>query len=144
MQARECASKRPADVRSTYHPWCIACGGQKGGGLGLEFREDPDGSVVATFGCDANYQGYPDRLHGGVIAMLFDAAMTNCLFRQGLAGVTARLNVSFREPVRLREPAEVRARVVTQNKMLYVLKAELRQGSAVKAWAEGKFVPKPE
>jgi acyl-coenzyme A thioesterase PaaI-like protein len=111
--------------------------------LGLQFRPEPDGSVVASFSCEADYQGYPDRLHGGVIAMLFDAAMTNCLFHRGLAGVTARLVVSFREPVRVNEPAEVRAHIASERRELCLLRAALHQSGTVKAFAEGKFMVLP-
>jgi hypothetical protein len=69
--------------------------------------------------------------------------MTNCLFHQGLAGVTARLVVSFRGPVRVNEPAEVRAHIASERRELCLLKAELRQSGTVKASAEGKFMAWP-
>jgi acyl-coenzyme A thioesterase PaaI-like protein len=50
----------------------MACGS---GGLGLHFDAQPDGSVEGVFDCASAYQGYQDRLHGGVVATLADAAM---------------------------------------------------------------------
>jgi len=45
--------------------------------------------------------------------MLLDAAMTHCLFARGVQGVTAKLDVKFRHPVRVGVQANVRARVVS-------------------------------
>ena len=81
------------------HPACFACSVQGGGGLGLQFKEEPDGSVVGSFACDGKYQGYPDRLHGGVVAMLADAAMTHCLFVHHIKAVTGTLKLRFPRPV---------------------------------------------
>ncbi len=121
------------------HPACLVCGERNQSGLGLRFEQQPDGSVLGRFACDANYQGYPDRLHGGVVSMLLDAAMTNCLFAKGIQAVTARMNVRFRHPVRLSTEAVIQARLVDQAPPLYVLKAELLQAGQACALADAKF-----
>ncbi|MCK4659085.1 MAG: PaaI family thioesterase [Phycisphaerae bacterium] len=107
--------------------------------MGLQFEQQPDGSVVACFACNANYQSYPDRLHGGVVSMLLDAAMTNCMFAHHIQAVTARLNIRFRHPVKLGVEATIRARLVDQSPPLYVLRAELLQDGRPCALADGKF-----
>lgn len=144
MQSNEVAGKGRAGLRTACHPRCIACSGRNHAGLGLEFRQQPDGSVTASFSCDPTYQGYTDCLHGGIVAMLFDAAMTNCLFCHGLVGMTARLTVAFRNPVCLNEAATIRAYIAQHNRALYLLKAELWQQGAVKARAEGKFMQRTD
>ena len=121
------------------HAGCIACRSRETGGLGLRFAPGPDGSVEAVFTCDAHYQGYPDRLHGGVIAMLLDAAMTHWLFMHGVRGVTAKLNVRYHQPVRIETPAWVRARLVGERPPLHILQAEIVQADDVRASAEGTF-----
>ncbi|MGD8451140.1 MAG: PaaI family thioesterase [Phycisphaerae bacterium] len=128
-------------LRRTCHPACFACRRREEGGLGLNFVEQDDGSVVGHFDCEERYQSYPDRVHGGVVAMLLDAAMTHCLFHHGVAGVTGRLNVAFREPLRIGPQAEIRAVVQESNPRLYRLRAEVHQESRLVAYAEGKFVP---
>jgi len=121
------------------HPACVACRPRDRGGLGLRFREEPDGGIVGAFGCDAAYQSYPDRLHGGVVAMLLDAAMTHCLFARGVRGVTAKLDIKFRHPVEVGVQADVRARVVSESPPLYVLQGEIVQRDRVLAVAEALF-----
>ena len=81
------------------HPGCIACRDQAQGGLGLRFQREGTDGVVGVFPCDPQYQGYPDRLHGGIIALALDAAMTHCLFLRRAQAVTAKLEIRYRKPV---------------------------------------------
>jgi len=46
-------------------------------------------------------QGYKDVPHGGIIAAIFDDAMSNYLFAKGLTAVTAELNIRFKQPLKL-------------------------------------------
>jgi uncharacterized protein (TIGR00369 family) len=132
-----------AGVGAACHPACIACRDRSRGGLGLRFEPQPDDSVLTVFACDAQYQGYPDRLHGGIIATLLDAAMTHCLFAHGVRGMTARLNIRYRHPVAVGQEALVQAWLVRQSSPLYVLTAEVRQAGRLCAVAEAKFFGQP-
>jgi acyl-coenzyme A thioesterase PaaI-like protein len=85
------------------------------------------------------FQGYPDRLHGGVIAMLLDAGMTHCLFARNVAGLTAKLNIRYNQGVMLGISAMVRARVVDSEEPLYYLEAEVLQNGHVCAAAKATF-----
>jgi len=126
------------------HPVCIACRDRADGGLGLKFETRADGSVCAVFACDTRFQGYPDRLHGGVVAMLLDAAMTHCLFARAVHGVAARLAIRYHHPVDLGIPASVVARPLRTVRHLYVLEAELHQEGLVRATAEASFFRYPD
>jgi acyl-coenzyme A thioesterase PaaI-like protein len=122
------------------HPACFACGARDGGGLGLRFRAETDGTVVGSFACEGKYQGYPDRLHGGVVAMLADAAMTHCLFLRRISAVTGKLNLRFSHPVELGVDAEVRATLVRSSPPAFELKAEISQAGIMRAVAEALFI----
>ncbi len=121
------------------HPCCLVCGSDRPDGLGLRFERQPDGSVVAQFDCNAVFQGYPDRLHGGAVAMLLDAAMTHCLFSRNIAGLTAKLSIRYHRGVMLGISAVVRARIVDAESPLYYLESEVLQGDDVCAAAKGTF-----
>lgn len=121
------------------HPSCLVCGNGRADGLSLRFKRQADGSVSADFDCGAAFQGYPDRLHGGVIAVLLDAAMTHCLFARNVAGLTAKLAIRYNRAVVLGMPAVVRARVVDAKSPLYYLDSEVIQGGAICAAAKGTF-----
>ena len=135
------ATSKPAiGLPGRCHPACFACGVRNGDGLGLRFTEEPDGTVVGSFACEGKYQGYPDRLHGGVIAMLADAAMTHCLFVHRIKAVTGKLKLRFPRPVEVGVAATVRAAVVRSSPPAFVLKAEISQGGTIRATAEALFV----
>jgi acyl-coenzyme A thioesterase PaaI-like protein len=114
-----------------------------GEGLGLQFTEQADGSVVGVFACEGKYQGYPDRLHGGIVAMLADAAMTHCLFVRRISAVTGKLRLRFPHPVEVGVQATVRATLVSSSPPAYALKAEVWQAGTLRATAEGLFVEQP-
>jgi len=134
------ASRVLAERSDRCHEACFVCGAGNHRGLGLRFTEEPDGSVTGSFACDAWYQGYPDRLHGGVIAMLADAAMTHCLFAHDIAAVTGSLKLRMTRPAEVGIPAQLRAWLVRSAPPGYVLRAELSQAGIVRATAEGLFV----
>ncbi len=121
------------------HPSCLVCGSERADGLALRFERQADGSVAAEFDCAAMFQGYPDRLHGGVVAMLLDAAMTHCLFARNVAGLTAKLSIRYHRAVVLGVPAVVHARVVDVGSPLYYLESEVVQDGAICAAAKGTF-----
>lgn len=133
------AATDPEVVRRICQPDCIVARPRSEGGYGMRFTLRDDGSVEGAFPCEACFQGYPDRLHGGVAATLLDAVMSNCLFARRVRGMTARLNIRYREAVELDQPAVVRGWIVRAAPPLYELKAELRQGDKVRALAEAKF-----
>lgn len=129
-------------LRRQTHPGCVVCCGDNGQGLGLEFRIANDGAVEASFSCDKAFQGYPDVLHGGVISMMLDGAMTNCLFAHDIVAVTVDLAVRFRHPATTMNTALVRAWIASSEEPLYEVRAELRQDDEVKATAKGRFLNK--
>lgn len=126
-------------MQQRHHPGCVVCGG-RAAGLELDFCLAESGTVEATFDCTSALQGYPDRLHGGVICTLIDGAMTNCLFAHGLAGVTAELKVRFRQAAVLGKSLNVRAQISERMAPLYRLSAEVVQEASVVATAEGTFI----
>lgn len=129
-----------AGARTAWHRACIACGSRNPRGLRLAFVPDETGAVTGVFAGDRDCEGYDCRMHGGVIATLLDAAMTNCLFAHGVAGVTAELTTRCRQPVEASSPVHVRARRDRSSHGLYFLRAELVQGGTVKATAAATFM----
>lgn len=123
----------------TCHPDCFACRPRHRGGLGLQFSLVDESSVAAEFDCDSRFQSYPDRLHGGVVSLLLDAAMTHCLFAHGVRGYTARLQIRFHKPVELARPARIVASVIGVRAPLFRMRAEIWQSGLRRASAEASF-----
>jgi acyl-coenzyme A thioesterase PaaI-like protein len=122
------------------HPACIACRPTVAGGLGLDFVTLDDGSVEAVFDGGDACQGYTGFLHGPVIAMLLDAAMTNCLFALGRCGVTGELTIRFRHPVAGGEASRLKAWIERATPPLLRLRSELWQVGQLRAAGIGKFM----
>lgn len=127
-------------TRASEHSRCILCGADNPNGIGLRFSVEPDGSVVAIFAPESHFQGYPQALHGGVIAALLDSAMTNCLFSLGVVAMTAELSVRFVTPVELHLPVELRATATRSRGPVFFLQSDLVQERRLRAHASGKFV----
>lgn len=111
--------------------------------MGLRFYRQQDGSVAATVHCDEGWQGFPDLVHGGIIAVLLDEAMVHCLLARGARGVTARFEIKFRHPVRAGAEATVRARVVNESPSFYEILAEVWQDGGTRAVATGVLTREP-
>lgn len=130
------------ETRAEAHDRCIVCGHANGRAPRLRFAVADDGSVQATLRPGPAYEGYAGILHGGIIATLLDAAMTNCLFAQGRCGLTAELCVRFRHPVVTGTRLQLRACVERSSPPLFVLRGEIWQANQLRVTAVGKFLDK--
>lgn len=126
--------------RTLNHSNCVVCGRKNPSGLKMRFTLSADASVRSAFYCSKALEGYPGRLHGGVIASVLDGAMTHYLFRRHHTGVTVELNIRYKHPVETDKMATVRSWVDRSSSLLHILKAEIVQGNEVKAAAVGKFM----
>jgi acyl-coenzyme A thioesterase PaaI-like protein len=133
-------SQHDATIAHPAHACCVLCGRQNPWGFNLVFRRGSDGSVEGTLRGNGHCQGYPDMMHGGIISLLLDGAMTNCLFLHGRTGVTARMEMKFHHPVRSGDEVTVSASIERSSHPVYWLKAQLLQDGQVKATASGVFM----
>jgi acyl-coenzyme A thioesterase PaaI-like protein len=135
---------RLSRFHAACHPGCVACRTIEEGGLGLHFQEQDGTTVIARFDGDPSYQGHPDRLHGGIIAVLMDAAVTHCLFAREIRAYTARLELRYRHPLELGIQAEVRASLVRSRPPWHCLRAEVAQRGRTCASAVATFLGERE
>jgi uncharacterized protein (TIGR00369 family) len=96
------------EVRFDGH--CFGCGPLNAEGLRLKFVPGPEGSV-AEFVVPDRYQSWSGMAHGGVVALMLDEAVGWAAWHAGHPGVTGRLQVSYRRPLKLGEPVRVVGRV---------------------------------
>ena len=70
---------------------CYACGPRNSEGLRLEFYMSGDNKekVEAIFTPRDNLQGWPEALHGGIVATLLDEAAAYVAYVQNVHAVTA-------------------------------------------------------
>lgn len=122
-------------IYSTDHPiralndhTCFGCGKLNPVGLHLAFFRLADGDGVwAPWTPDPAYEGYGGMIHGGIICTLMDEILAWSLYAQETWAVTARLNTTFRAPVRVGEPVRLVGRVVRDRGRVIELHGELRR-----------------
>lgn len=130
--------------REALHHGCIACGREYVGGIGLRCELQRDGSVAGVFEPQGWMTGYDGRLHGGIVAMLLDSAMTQCLFAHDHAAVTAVLHIRYRKPAPLTGRYRVEARLDEARHGHFRLSARLWRAAERIAEADAQFVLDPD
>jgi uncharacterized protein (TIGR00369 family) len=96
---------------------CFVCGESNPGGVHVRFYEQEDGSLLARFTGSDQHQGYPGRMHGGVITAIMDETMGRAIMvthGEAIWGVTGELTVRFRRPVPLGVELTAVGRIVSE------------------------------
>ena len=73
--------------------------------------ENTGSESVCDFEVPARYQSWQGMIHGGVVALMLDEAVGWAGWHAGRPGLTGRLEVRFRRPLRLGERVRVVGRV---------------------------------
>ena len=93
---------RLLDLGVDFEHWCFACGRRNPSGLQLDFDVSTNSATARYTGLRL-HQGYDGTLHGGVVTALLDETMGWAIFHQGIWGVTAKIEVTFKRPVPIGE-----------------------------------------
>ncbi|WP_083608267.1 PaaI family thioesterase [Teredinibacter haidensis] len=136
------ASQQTFGGHHNGHSHCIACGASNALSLGLTFRNIGNGRVEGDIKPHRALQGYRGILHGGIISMMLDAAMTHCLFHHNITAVTADLHIRFLVSVPCDQNIRLCAWITSSKSPLYRLKSELHVSGQLMAYAEAKFLRK--
>jgi uncharacterized protein (TIGR00369 family) len=97
-------------VHVVYDGRCFGCGQRNPDGLKMRFQPMGGESVCELEVAD-KFQSWEGIVHGGVVALMLDEAMGWAGWHAGHPGVTGRLQVRYREPLRVGERVRVAARV---------------------------------
>jgi uncharacterized protein (TIGR00369 family) len=76
----------------------------------MVFRVE-DGVSVTEFEVPNRYQSWKGVVHGGMVALMLDEAVGWAAWHQGRPGVTGKLEVRYRLPLRVGERVRVTGRV---------------------------------
>lgn len=122
---------------------CFVCGERNVSGLKLRF--ETDGKIVRVkFIPGADYIGFKQTVHGGIIATVLDETMVwACAVQTRRFAYCAELNVRYLNPLRPGEETLVTAELVENRRnKLFEAKGELRDSSGqVVASSTGKYLP---
>ena len=125
---------------------CMVCGVENACGLHARFLELDSGELMGVFDPREEHQGYPGRMHGGILTAIVDEAIGRAIAvgDPGAWGVTVELSMRFRRPVPLDRPIRVLARITEDNGRIFqgVGEIVLDDGTvAVTGW--GKYMRLP-
>jgi acyl-coenzyme A thioesterase PaaI-like protein len=105
---------------------CYVCGQANTDGLRIPFHQDGPHGAKAQYVTRIEHDGWPGVLHGGITFALMDEALAWALFFQGIRGVTARAETSFKRPIRTGTPLAIRGWTVSRRRQLIMARAEIR------------------
>ena len=119
---------------------CFACGNANEHGLHMEFFREGE-KTICEYDPKPFTQGYPGRVHGGVVSSLLDESMGWAVYHAKEWGATARLNVRYRRPVPLAERLRISAWITRNRGRLMELRAEIHSPNGeLLAEADGTFM----
>jgi len=113
-------------VEVTYDGRCFGCGAENPDGLRMVF-EPRDGEAVAEYQVPDRYQSWAGMVHGGLVALMLDEAVGWAAWHAGHPGVTGRLEVRYRQPLRLGDRVRVTGRVDKMRRTLVYASARIER-----------------
>jgi acyl-coenzyme A thioesterase PaaI-like protein len=125
--------------KTPFHPQCAVCSVRNLFGWDLDFRAEGEGVCAEVF-LSSHCRGYADRVHGGILATLLDAAMTHCLYHEKVEAVTGDLKIRYHHPVPVDSELHLRARVKDSAPPLYYVESEILARDRVLVSAQARFV----
>jgi acyl-coenzyme A thioesterase PaaI-like protein len=96
--------------RVIYDGSCFGCGQRNEDGLRMRFEPGADESWC-EYEVPERFQSWQGVVHGGVVALMLDEAVGWAGWHAGHPGVTGRLEVRYRRPLRVGERVRVAARL---------------------------------
>jgi len=133
---------RTIDERANY---CFGCGPANPQGLHLIFTTDTSNpeaiTATAHLQLDRMHEGPPGHIHGGIIATIFDEAMSKLNRPLNVLAMTRHMEIDYLRPAPLYQPLVLISRHLGREGRKLFHQAELQHpGGMVLARAKGLFI----
>ena len=111
-----------------YDGRCFGCGPENAEGLQMAFSP-AGGESVCEYEVPARYQSWQGVVHGGMVALMLDEAVGWAAWHAERPGVTGRMEVRYRQPLRIGERVRVVGRVDRVRRSLVYASARIERGA---------------
>ena len=125
---------------------CMVCGVENKAGLHGRFFVLENGDLAGVFKPGQEHQGYPGRLHGGMVGAILDETIGRAvnLAHGDTWGVTVKFTVRLRKPVPLRGEVKAVGRITRDTSRVFEGTGEIiLDDGTVAAEAEGTYMKFP-
>lgn len=125
---------------------CFVCGLKNAFGLHAFFYELENDEILCIFTGKEEHQGYPGRMHGGVISAILDETIGRAITirEKDTWGVTVELSIRFRKPLPLGEELRAVGRIVKDTSRMFEGTGEiLLKDGTVAVEGCGKYIKLP-
>ncbi len=125
---------------------CIVCGKVNPLSLRADFYILEDEILLCVTRGRDEHQSYPDRMHGGMISAILDETIGRAvqIAHPEVWGVTGKLEVTFRKPVRLNAVIRCYAKIVKFGSLAFVGKGYIEdEAGTLLATGEATYVRTP-
>ncbi len=125
---------------------CAVCGQENDSSLNAAFYELDSGELLGVFQPRQEHQGYPQRMHGGILTAAVDETIGRAIniVEPGTWGVTMSLNVRFRKPVPLDREMHAIGRITKDSGRIFEGTGEIvLEDGTVAVEASGKYMKLP-
>jgi acyl-coenzyme A thioesterase PaaI-like protein len=121
---------------------CFVCGLENPAGLHAHFYQLDEYTCLGRFLPAPHHQGYPGRVHGGIVAAMLDETMGRAIWSDQTAwGVTAELTIRYKVPTPMGEMLTVVGRITESKGRVFLAEGSLMLADgAVAVTASGKFI----
>jgi acyl-coenzyme A thioesterase PaaI-like protein len=121
---------------------CFGCG--KDNPIGLKLTFEFDGEIYSTtYTPDKTHQGWANRTHGGMLALVLDELLSRVvLVQHGLDWVTVELTTRLVRPATVGRPLDVRTKIDTVRARLITASGEVvdRESGLIVATGSAKLM----
>lgn len=126
---------------------CFVCGLNNELGLQARFHELENGELLARFTPRKEHQGYPGRMHGGILGTILDETIGRAIMirsKGAIWGVTVDFSMRLRKPVPIEGELLVIGRITRDSNRIFAGTGEvLLADNSVAVSGKGKYMKMP-